>query len=175
MSSHSLSLKRISQTAYIITRCILSCDALNIQPTAIRRHYHWNYLARYNFDYLPIRRHHGHIIKHNFSPYDSTWFHTSRRYFSRDTATTLGDKEITPSDLDAISDLLKTSYDDGETDRVQDVLISNSILPLLLDSNIKELKFTTMQQVACHLVQAAVKAASHAAVQYVHRMTRTTP
>lgn len=139
-------------TAYLITHCILSCDALNIQPPTIRRHHHRN-LSRYL--HSPMRQQ-GYIRL--FSPYSTSPFHTSCRNFSLGSgdASALDNKEIIPSDLHAMVDLLKTSYDVGETDRVQDVIISNSVLPILLGSE----EFISIEQVASHLIGAAVEAAS---------------
>jgi 23S rRNA-/tRNA-specific pseudouridylate synthase len=59
-------------------------------------------------------------------------------------------------DVDSIADLLRISYSSGETDQVQDAIGSKSVLPLLLESN----QFANTNEVSCHMIDAAVKAAT---------------
>jgi 23S rRNA-/tRNA-specific pseudouridylate synthase len=83
-------------------------------------------------------------------------FHTTLLFSSSNEAVSSTSEKQDIYAVDSLADLLRTSYDIGETDAIQDVLTSNCILPLLLGSP----EFPTTEQVSSHLIESAIKAAS---------------
>ncbi|KAL3801840.1 hypothetical protein HJC23_001236 [Cyclotella cryptica] len=66
------------------------------------------------------------------------------------------DPQRTYTDVDSIANILRDSYNIGETDQVQDAIIANSILPSLF----RNMGQTTTEEIAYRLIDAAIKAAT---------------
>ncbi|KAL7516938.1 hypothetical protein ACHAWX_001908 [Stephanocyclus meneghinianus] len=67
----------------------------------------------------------------------------------------------TSTDVDAIANILRNAYNIGETDQVQDAIVTNSILPSLFNS----MDHKTTGSVGCRLIDAAIKAATEGGVR----------
>jgi 23S rRNA-/tRNA-specific pseudouridylate synthase len=98
-------------------------------------------------NFLQLDHKHKHYSAISATPFRNAW-HSSLR--SHDA--TAADAQLEYTDLDTLANTLKESYIIGETDQVQDTILSNSILQSLLSNE----GFTSVEEVGCHLINAAI-------------------
>jgi 23S rRNA-/tRNA-specific pseudouridylate synthase len=114
------------------------CDALTTHHPSIRRHSHPSAPFRIHIEKRTVisRTVRGLSVK-------------------SDDASIIDGNEV-HTDVDSIADLLRESYSIGETDGVQDTVNSRLVLHVILENN----ESKSIQDIACHLIDAAIKAAT---------------
>lgn len=128
----------------LLGQCLRGCDALIVHPSNTRHH---GMSA-----VIQLRNSRGRNDQHDHRRHP---FATLRCTSLNSIDSSRANGNEIP-DVDSIADLLRISYSTGETDQVQDAIRSKSILPLLLESN----QFANTNEVSCHLIDAAIKAAT---------------
>lgn len=129
-----------------IFRCLLGCQALSISTTSRQRHRIHNslrYISSRKFDYEFTSRFPVLIHNRGFS------------LRSADPAVAEGEDDM-HTGVEALAGTLRTAYNSGETDDVQDIITSRSILSLLLTNN----EFSTIENVGCYLIESAIQAST---------------
>ena len=120
-------------------------EALSIYSSSTRQPQACSTLRRLDRDQLIARRTFSFCNTRCFSLRNS-----DSNIMSEATAITM---EI---DVDGIADMLRTTYDSGETDKVQDEITSKSVLSLLFYSK----QFKSTEEIANHLIRSAIQAAT---------------
>ena len=125
-------------------RCLLGCHALSISTTRRPRPWIHN-IQRYN-----------RICDHGFIQW-SRAFCSNRGFSLRSVDNAIDEGEHSAdTDTESLDVILRSAYNSGETDGVQDIITSRSILALLLSNN----KFASIENVSSHLIETAIQAST---------------